>query len=71
MVRTLRRINLLFELALGADRFATTFVDKGKRFRKNLVQLGGRIGIKKKAEQTFGRILKGLHCLYTHSAQAP
>ena len=71
MVRTLRRINLLFELALWAYSFATTFFDKGKRLLKKLIHLGGRIGIKKKAEQTFGRILKGLQYLYTHSAQAP
>lgn len=70
MVRTLRRINLLFELALWAYSFAATFFDKGKRLLKKLIHLGGRIGIKKKAEQTFGRILKGLQFLFTHSAQA-
>jgi hypothetical protein len=71
MVRTLRRINLLFELALWAYSFATTFFDKGKRLLKKLIHLGGRIGIKKKAEQTFGRILKGLQSLYAHAACAP
>lgn len=71
MVRTLRRINLLFELALWAYSFATTFFHKGKGLLKKLIHLGGRIGIKKKAEQTFGRILKGLQYLFAHSAQAP
>lgn len=71
MVRTLRRINLLFELAHWAYSFAVTFFDKGKKLLKKLIHLGGRIGIKKKAEETFGRILKGLQYLYTHSAQAP
>ena len=71
MVRTLRRINLLMELALWAYSFASTFFDKGKRILKKLIYLGGRIGIKKKTEQTFGRILKGLQYLFTHSAQAP
>ena len=36
MVRTLRRINLLAELALWAYSFATTFFDKGKRILKGL-----------------------------------
>jgi hypothetical protein len=71
MVRTLRRINLLAELALWAYSFAATFLDKGKRILKTLVHLGGRIGIKKKAEETLGRILKGLQSLFTHAAQAP
>lgn len=71
MVRTLRRINLLFELALWAYSFAATFFDKGKELLKKLIQLGGRIGIKKKAEETWGRIVKGLQYLFVHAAQPP
>ena len=71
MVRTLRRINLLMELALWSYSFATTFFNRGKKLLKELIHLGGRIGIKKKAEETLGRILKGLQFLFTHAAQAP
>lgn len=71
MVRTLRRINLLFELALWAYSFAATFFNKSKRLLKKLIHFGGRIGIKKKAEETLGRILKGLQYLFTHSAHPP
>lgn len=71
MVRTLRRINLLFELAHWAYSFATTFFDKGKRLLKQLIRLGGRLGIRKKPEETFGRILKGLQYLFAHAARAP
>lgn len=71
MVRTLRRINLLAELALWAYSFTTLFFDKGKRLLKKLIHWGGRIGIKKKPEETFGRILKGLQYLFTHSARPP
>lgn len=71
MVRTLRRINLLFELALWAYSFTATFFDKGKKLIKKLIDWGGRLGIKKKPEETFGRILKGLSYLFTHSAKPP
>lgn len=71
MVRTLRRINLLFELALWAYSFTTTFFDKGKKLIKKLIDWGGRLGIKRKPEETFGRILKGLQYLFTHSAKPP
>lgn len=71
MVRTLKRINLLFELALWAYSFAMAFFDERKTILKALVRLGGRIGIQKKAEETFGRILKGLQFLFARTARAP
>jgi len=71
MVRTLKRINLLFELALWAYSFAGAFFYRGKRLLRKLVCLGGRLGIKRKTEETFGRILKGLQHLFAHAASAP
>ena len=50
-------------------------VDLEHDFKPQYVTIKGKAkilaDIKKKAEETLGRILKGLQFLFTHSAQAP
>jgi len=49
MVRTLRRINKLIEIAMLA--YAIAF---------KILMIGGKLGLKSKNEDTIGRFLKGL-----------
>lgn len=60
MVRTLRRINKLIEIALLAYAIAFKILMIGGNLVITIIEAGGKLGIKKKEEDTIGRILKGL-----------
>ncbi len=60
MVRTLRRINKLIEIAMLAYTIAFKFLMIGGEIVKSIVEAGGKMGLKSKKEDTIGRVLKGL-----------
>ena len=60
MVRTLRRINKLIEIAMLAYYIAFKILMIGGKFIESIILAGGKLGLKKKNEDTVGRILKGL-----------
>ena len=60
MLRTLRRINKLIEIAMLAYVIAFMLLINDNKLIKSIIEAGGRLGIKNKNEDTIGRILKGL-----------
>ena len=60
MVRTLRYINKLIEIAMLAYAIAFKILMIGGKLTESIIEAGGKLGIKKKNEDTIGRILKGL-----------
>jgi len=65
MVRTLRRINKLIEIAMLAYAIAFKILMIGGDLVKIIIEAGGKLGLKKKNEDTIGRILKGLSIIST------
>lgn len=64
ILRTLDRINKFLEIAMVAYSFVFILLNKGGRVLHFLLELGGRLGLKQKKEDTFGRTLKGLSHLF-------
>ena len=60
MVRTLRRINKLIEIAMLAYTISFKILMIGGKLVESIIKAGGKLGLKKKNEDTVGRILKGL-----------
>jgi len=60
MVRTLRRINKLIEIAILAYTIAFKILMIGGKLVESIILAGGKLGLKKKSEDTVGRIIKGL-----------
>lgn len=60
MVRTLRRINKLMEIAMLAYIIAFKILMIGGELVSSIIEMGGKLGLKSKNEDTIGRILKGL-----------
>ena len=60
MVRTLRRINKLIEIAMLAYAIAFKILVIGGHLVATIIEAGGKLGIKSKNEDTIGRVLKGL-----------
>lgn len=60
MVRTLRRINKLIEIAILAYAVAFKVLMIGGNLVAAIIEAGGKLGIKSKNEDTVGRVLKGL-----------
>ncbi len=60
MVRTLRRINKLIEIAMLAYAIAFEILMIGGKLVTSIIEIGGKLGLKSKNEDTIGRILKGL-----------
>lgn len=63
MIRTLKRINKLIEIAMLAYFIAFRILLFGGQIIISIIEAGGKIGIKDKKEDTVGRILKGLACI--------
>ena len=69
MVRTLRRINKLIEIAMLAYTIAFKILMVGGKLVESIILAGGKLGLKKKNEDTVGRILKGLSNLLLDDIQ--
>ena len=65
MLRTLRRINKLIEIAMLSYLIAFMVLIKDSKLLKYIIDAGkGRLGIKSKREDTIGRVLKGLSMVF-------
>ena len=60
MVRTLRCINKLIEIAMLAYTIAFKILMIGGKLVESIIEAGRKLGIKKKNADTIRRILKGL-----------
>ena len=65
MVKTLRRINKLIEIAMLAYITALKILMISGQLVKSIIETGGKLGLKNKNEDTIGRILKGLANIFT------
>ncbi len=63
MVRTLKRVNKLIEIAMLAYLIAFMLLIEEKLISHTVIEAGGRLGIKSKDEDTIGRIMKGLNII--------
>ena len=60
MVRTLRRINKLIEIAMLAYTIAFKILMVDSKLVESIILAGGKLGLRRKNEDTVGRVLKGL-----------
>ena len=65
MVKTLRRINKLIEIAMLAYITALKILMISGQLVKSIIETGGKLGLKNKNEDTIGRVLKGLANIFT------